>query len=199
MLDADGSTDPAEIPALPRPRCSRARTSPRARASCEGGGSADITPLRKLGNRVARTGSSTSCSGPTTPTSATATTRSGPSCLPTHRRQLRRLRGRDADQRPGRQGRPELSPRCRASSRSGSTASASCTRFATALRVLRTILSERFRPRARQRVTAAPSFRELERASSASSPFAELVDRPVEAGRVPSRRVTDRLPMASGP
>ena len=50
MLDADGSTDRRGDPALRRRSASAAPTSPRAHASRRGGGSADITRLRRLGN-----------------------------------------------------------------------------------------------------------------------------------------------------
>ena len=47
MFDADGSADPTEIPRVRRGPGRRARTSPRAPGSGRGGGSADITPVRR--------------------------------------------------------------------------------------------------------------------------------------------------------
>jgi glycosyltransferase involved in cell wall biosynthesis len=49
MLDADGSTDPMEIPAYVRPLLEGADFAKGSRFA-EGGASVDITPLRKLGN-----------------------------------------------------------------------------------------------------------------------------------------------------
>jgi glycosyltransferase involved in cell wall biosynthesis len=51
MLDADGSTDPAEIPAFVGALRAGADFAKGSRFA-SGGGSMDITPLRKLGNRV---------------------------------------------------------------------------------------------------------------------------------------------------
>jgi glycosyltransferase involved in cell wall biosynthesis len=51
MLDADGSTDPAEIPAYLEPLFEGADFAKGSRFA-PGGGSADITPIRKLGNRL---------------------------------------------------------------------------------------------------------------------------------------------------
>jgi Glycosyl transferase family 2 len=51
MLDADGSTDPAEIPAYLDPLFDGADFAKGSRFTA-GGGSADITPIRRLGNRV---------------------------------------------------------------------------------------------------------------------------------------------------
>ena len=50
MLDADGSTDPAEIPAYVKPLLEGADFAKGSRFM-DGGGSSDITPLRMLGNR----------------------------------------------------------------------------------------------------------------------------------------------------
>ncbi|HEX3974757.1 MAG TPA: glycosyltransferase family 2 protein [Solirubrobacteraceae bacterium] len=50
MLDADGSTDPAEIPAYVAPLLAGADFAKGSRFA-EGGGSVDITPFRALGNR----------------------------------------------------------------------------------------------------------------------------------------------------
>src|SRR5579862_1047008 len=50
MLDADGSTDPAEIPAYVAPLLEGADFAKGSRFTT-GGGSVDITPLRRLGNR----------------------------------------------------------------------------------------------------------------------------------------------------
>jgi glycosyltransferase involved in cell wall biosynthesis len=51
MLDADGSTDPAEIPAFIAPLLAGADFAKGSRYAT-GGGSADITPIRDSGNRV---------------------------------------------------------------------------------------------------------------------------------------------------
>ena len=51
MIDADGSTDPAEIPAFVAALRSGADFAKGTRFAY-GGGSADITPLRRLGNRA---------------------------------------------------------------------------------------------------------------------------------------------------
>ena len=51
MLDADGSTDPAEIPAYLMPLLQGADFSKGSRFT-DGGGSTDITPVRSLGNRL---------------------------------------------------------------------------------------------------------------------------------------------------
>jgi glycosyltransferase involved in cell wall biosynthesis len=50
MLDADGSTDPAEIPAYVAPLLAGADFAKGSRFA-KGGGSVDITPFRALGNR----------------------------------------------------------------------------------------------------------------------------------------------------
>jgi glycosyltransferase involved in cell wall biosynthesis len=50
MLDADGSTDPAEIPAYVMPLLQGADFSKGSRFT-DGGGSTDITPVRSVGNR----------------------------------------------------------------------------------------------------------------------------------------------------
>jgi glycosyltransferase involved in cell wall biosynthesis len=51
MIDADGSTDPAEIPAFVDALTSGADFAKGSRFA-PGAGSADITPLRRLGNRI---------------------------------------------------------------------------------------------------------------------------------------------------
>src|SRR5213078_2836007 len=51
MLDADGSTDPAEIPRYVMPLLEGADFAKGSRFA-KGGGSSDITPLRRLGNKV---------------------------------------------------------------------------------------------------------------------------------------------------
>jgi glycosyltransferase involved in cell wall biosynthesis len=51
MLDADGSTDPAEIPAYVAALTAGADFAKGSRF-CPGGGSCDITRIRRLGNRV---------------------------------------------------------------------------------------------------------------------------------------------------
>ena len=76
MFDADGSADPAEIPAFVDALVAGADFAKGTRFA-PGGGSDDITPAARLGNR-ASTASSTRCSARATPTSATATTPSGP-------------------------------------------------------------------------------------------------------------------------
>jgi glycosyltransferase involved in cell wall biosynthesis len=54
MLDADGSTDPAEIPRFVSALCNGADFVKGSRFA-QGGSSADITPARQLGNQVLRT------------------------------------------------------------------------------------------------------------------------------------------------
>ena len=51
MLDADGSTDPQEIPAYVDALCNGADFAKGSRFT-DGGGSVDITPLRRQGNRL---------------------------------------------------------------------------------------------------------------------------------------------------
>ena len=51
MIDADGSTDPAEIPSFVKALLTGADFAKGSRFAV-GGGSSDITPLRRLGNRV---------------------------------------------------------------------------------------------------------------------------------------------------
>ncbi len=51
MIDADGSTDPAEIPSFVRALTAGADFAKGSRFA-SGGGSSDITPLRRLGNRA---------------------------------------------------------------------------------------------------------------------------------------------------
>ena len=51
MIDADGSTDPAEIPSFVRALTAGADFAKGSRFA-PGGGSSDITPLRRLGNRL---------------------------------------------------------------------------------------------------------------------------------------------------
>jgi glycosyltransferase involved in cell wall biosynthesis len=51
MLDADGSTDPAEIPRFVD-SLTHGFDFVKGSRYCEGGGSSDLTPLRSLGNRV---------------------------------------------------------------------------------------------------------------------------------------------------
>jgi glycosyltransferase involved in cell wall biosynthesis len=51
MIDADGSTDPAEIPAYVKALTDGADFAKGSRFA-PGAGSADITPLRRLGNRI---------------------------------------------------------------------------------------------------------------------------------------------------
>jgi hypothetical protein len=53
-LDADGSTDPAEIPRFVAALCNGADFVKGSRFA-QGGGSADITPLRRVGNRMFNT------------------------------------------------------------------------------------------------------------------------------------------------
>ena len=75
MLDADGSADPAEIPAFVEALMAGADFAKGSRFR-EGGGSSDITRLRRIGNRGAEWVVNV-LFGTSTPTSATATTRSG--------------------------------------------------------------------------------------------------------------------------
>ena len=77
MFDADGSADPAEIARFVEALKNGADFAKGSRFTA-GGGSADITPDPQHGQPVPQRASSTSASGPATPTSATATTRSGP-------------------------------------------------------------------------------------------------------------------------
>lgn len=51
MLDADGSMDPVEIPAFVR-KLDAGADLVRGSRFCDGGGTADISPLRSVGNRV---------------------------------------------------------------------------------------------------------------------------------------------------
>ena len=76
MVDADGSADPAEIPQFVQALLDGADFAKGTRFD-GGGGSSDITRLRRLGNRVLRPAWSTRSAGPSTPTCATATTPSG--------------------------------------------------------------------------------------------------------------------------
>ena len=118
MIDADGSTDPAEIPAFVTAQLS----TPGADFAKGSGGSpsseaaaATITRLRKARQPGRSAWSSTRSSAPATLTFATATTRSGPSTSrssalpPTPPRPAarlgRRLRDRDAAQPPRGHGR----------------------------------------------------------------------------------------------
>ena len=75
MFDADGSADPAEIPAFVRALIAGADFAKGSRF-VRGGGSDDITLLRKAGN-AGLNGVANALFGTSTPTSATATTRSG--------------------------------------------------------------------------------------------------------------------------
>ena len=76
MFDADGSADPDEIPRFVEALVEGADFAKGSRFR-PGGGSADITPVRRLGNRFLHTWMNVSF-GPGSPTCATATTRSGP-------------------------------------------------------------------------------------------------------------------------
>ena len=88
-----------------------------------------------------------------TRTSVTATTRSGPGACRTCA-STARVRGRDADQHPDREGGARRSTRCRAASASGSTGRATCTRSATArASCARSRASASPRERARSRVS----------------------------------------------
>ena len=80
MIDADGSTDPAEIPLFVEALVAGADFVKGSRFA-DGGRSDDIT--RCAGSATtASTASSTCCSAPGSPTSATATTPSGAGSLP---------------------------------------------------------------------------------------------------------------------
>ena len=93
MLDADGSTDPSEIPRFVATLLTGADFVEGFRF-ITAGGSADITPLRKAGNK-ALSRSSTCSSAPTTATSATAMPPSGVAAPPF--RSIARVRSGNAD------------------------------------------------------------------------------------------------------
>ena len=118
MLDADGSADPAEIPAFVAALVAGRRLRQGLAASPTAAAATTSPRFAQLGQRRAQPGRSTCCSAPATPTSATATTPSGPhparcsTCPPLHAPQPRRrhalgrrLRDRDPDQHPRRRGR----------------------------------------------------------------------------------------------
>ena len=75
MFDADGSADPKEIPAFVQALVDGADVAKGSRFAP--GGEARTSPASARSATLASTGSRTSCSAPGTPTSATATTRSG--------------------------------------------------------------------------------------------------------------------------
>ena len=77
MFDADGSADPAEIPAFVRALVAGADFAKGSRF-VRGGGSDDITLLRKTGNAGPQRRGERAVRHRRTPTCATATTRSGP-------------------------------------------------------------------------------------------------------------------------
>ena len=146
MIDADGSTDPAEIPLFVE-TLRRRRRLRQGLALRHGRPQPRHHPAAQARQRRRSTWSSTCCSGPGSPTSATATTPSGagscrpwtcptPDLPPPSRRQQalgRRVRDRDHDQHPGRGRRHERSARSRSIEHaSGSTARATSTRSATA-------------------------------------------------------------------
>ena len=83
MLDADGSADPAEIPRFVDALEAGADFAKGSRYM-DGGGSADITRLRSLGN-PSSAAPPTCSTAPSSPTSATATTPSGPAASPSSR------------------------------------------------------------------------------------------------------------------
>ena len=143
MLDADGSTDPAEIP-----RFVGALTTGADFARDPGSSPAAAAPtsrcIRRAGNWVLTT-LVNRLSAPRSPTSATATTPSGRRPPDAVRPRLRRLRGRDADEHP----RGCLGHACRGvpsyeASRRHGTSNLKIGRDGT--RVIRTILAEWLRP-----------------------------------------------------
>ena len=165
MLDADGSTDPEEIPAFVRALLDGADFAKGSRFVA-GGGSADITPIRKVGNRVPRHGPSTPVRRPLHRPLLRLQRVLGRS-LPRSMLDLRRLRGRDADQRPGRRAGLAVAE-VPASSTSGSTAEQAAPRARRPARAPHDP-ARAVAPRTPQRVTPAPAFRELEQASGSGT------------------------------
>jgi len=185
MLDADGSTDPAEIPAY-LDRLFAGADFAKGSRFMDGGGSADITPARKIGNRFLNgtvnllfgTKYTDLCYGfnafwstivpaidVTCPGFEIETliniriAKAGLTVAEVPSVEHERIHG-VSKLRPVRDG----------------------------LRVLKTIMSERLRSGTPPQVSPAPSFRELERASgSRSSLLAELLNHSVQMGRSASR------------
>ena len=144
MLDADGSTDPAEIP-----RFVAALLAGRDFAK----GSRFVAGRRAAPTSRACAASATGCSarvvnvlfGTRYTDLCYGYNAFWRHCLPHIDVDLRRLRGRDADQHPHRQGRPEGRRGARASRRAGGTGEQP-QRPPRRMRVLRTIISEGIRP-----------------------------------------------------
>ncbi len=123
MLDADGSADPAEIADFVEVLLAGADFAKGTRFRT-GGGSADITPLRRLGNHgLSKTVNFSS--ELVTPISATATTPSGVIVSPSSTSTARGLRSRPSSIFAS-GGQVWTCARCRASSASESTARATC-------------------------------------------------------------------------
>jgi glycosyltransferase involved in cell wall biosynthesis len=185
MLDADGSTDPAEIPAYLDQLFAGADFAKGSRFM-PGGGSADITPVRKLGNRFLNgivnilfgTSYTDLCYGYNAFWADVLPT-IDVSCVGFEVETLINVRiakaGLDVAEVPSVEheriyGESKLHP------------------VRDGLRVLRTIMVERLTSTGRRPATAPPSFSELERApQAAGSRLAGLLNRPADSGRSPSR------------
>ena len=135
MVDADGSADPAEIPRFVEALLDGADFAKGTRFA-RGGGSGDITRLRRMGNRglsglfnsIYATGYTDLCYGFNVFWREHVPVLGLDAVLPAVDRRRRadvgrRLRGRDADPYQGSEVRPRSS-RCRATSTPGCTASA---------------------------------------------------------------------------
>ncbi len=140
MIDADGSTDPAEIPRFVEALTSGADFAKGSRFA-PGAGSTDITPLRKLGNRAARPGRQPHVRHPLLRPLLRLQRVLGQArtCLRAAggvARAAARSGATGSRSRPCSTSAPPppgwRSPRCRASSTRGSTARATCARSATA-------------------------------------------------------------------
>ena len=144
MIDADGSTDPAEIPLFVDALIAGADFVKGSRFA-EGGDSHDITRAAQARQRRAQPGRQRALRDPVhrpllrlqrvlAPRRADAAAARHHAAAPDRRRQAvgRRLRDRDDDQHPGRGRRHDRSARSPASSTRASTARATSTRSATA-------------------------------------------------------------------
>ncbi len=185
MLDADGSTDPAEIPAY-LDRLFEGFDFAKGSRFMPGGGSADITPLRKLGNNflsgivnlLFRTKYTDLCYGYNAFWSEVLAV-IDVSCSGFEVETLINVRiakaGLAVAEVPSIEherihGVSKLHP------------------VRDGMRVLRTIVSERLRSRGPQLVAPAPTFLELkEHAGSGSSLLDEMMDHPVEVVRPASQ------------
>ena len=185
MLDADGSTDPAEIPAY-LDRLFEGFDFAKGSRFMPGGGSADITPLRKLGNNflsgivnlLFRTKYTDLCYG-YNPFWSEVLAVIDVSCSGFEVETLINVRiakaGLAVAEVPSIEherihGVSKLHP------------------VRDGMRVLRTIVSERLRSRGPQLVAPAPTFLELkEHAGSGSSLLDEMMDHPVEVVRPASQ------------